>query len=48
MSAQQRIVDVDRDFMWRYAGISAAWLSLFTVIAILLVIFSDTLDGLFF
>lgn len=48
MGVKERVQEVDRPFLWRTAIISILWLGLFTVVAILLLIFGDPIMDLFF
>lgn len=48
MSVTQSVEDTDGPFLWRTAIITALWLGLFTLAAILLLIFQEPVRDLFF
>lgn len=48
MSVTKSVEDIDSPFLWRSAVITILWLALFTLAAILLIIFQDPIRDLFF
>lgn len=48
MSATESVKDIDSPFLWRSAIITFLWLALFTVAAIVLWVFRDSIMNLFF
>lgn len=48
MSTYDKVVETDRDFLWRFIIISLLWLLLFAAASVVLLIFQNQIGNLFF
>lgn len=48
MNTIESVVDIDRDFLWRYGIITLIWMLLFTIAAIVMIVYADFFRSLFF
>ncbi len=48
MSVSKQVEEIDSPFLWRSAIITAIWLGIFTVMAVILFLFKEPIRNLFF
>ena len=48
MSTYDSVMDTDSSWVWRFAIISIAWLALFAIASVLLILFREPIAHLFF